>query len=242
MRKDFLWTLALLLPLTLAFWVYPLDVAVQAWFFGPQACWCGAETPFWGFLYHYGIFIGYLWALAALVGIMLSYWFPARYLAWRKPALVMVFTVLVGPGILINAVLKDHWGRARPRDLEMFGGKESYTAPWAWGQTEGGKSFPCGHCSMGFYMAVPYLFLRRQRPGLAYVFLALGLSFGFLLGIARMMGGGHFLSDVLWSGGIVWLTALAGYALFRLDKPLVYKPLDKDLQKNRPAEAPWPLA
>ena len=156
-----------------------------------------------------------------------------KFIAWRKPAFLMIFTVLIGPGILVNVVLKDHWGRARPRDIEAFGGKESYISPWMIGKAQDGKSFPCGHCSMGFYMAVPFLFFRQKRKALAYTCLSFGIFFGFLLGTARMMAGGHFLSDVLWSGGIVWLTALVGYSLFKLDKPLVYEQIDSEIQKKQ---------
>jgi hypothetical protein len=73
---------------------------------------------------------------------------------------------------------------------------------------------------MGFYLAIPYLFLRNRKKILAYTVLAAGIGYGIIIGIARMMAGGHFASDVLWAGLIVWLVALAGYYLFRVDKPI----------------------
>ena len=36
-------------------------------------------------------------------------------------------------------------------------------------------------------------------------FLGFGLSFGVLVGFSRMLQGGHYLSDVLWAGGLVYL-------------------------------------
>jgi lipid A 4'-phosphatase len=231
-RKDLTITLLILLPLTLIFWFTNLDIQAQSWFYHPAKCWCMAQMPFWDFIYRYGIFAGYLWVLIALVGLIMSYWFPQKYLNWRKPAFLMVFTMIVGPGLLVNVTLKDHWGRARPRDIQAFDGKEVYTAPWVLGNAEDGKSFPCGHCSMGFFLAVPFLFFRHNRKVLAYGCLGLGLFFGFLLGVARMMAGGHFLSDVIWSGGIVWLTAIGGYYGFKIYKPLIYKPVEAQKQKR----------
>jgi hypothetical protein len=71
---------------------------------------------------------------------------------------------------------------------------------------------------MGFYLATPYLLLKRRRRRMAYAFLAAGVLYGAAMGAARMMAGGHFLSDVVWAGGITWLTALAVHHLLRLDR------------------------
>jgi membrane-associated PAP2 superfamily phosphatase len=46
-------------------------------------------------------------------------------------------------------------------------------------------------------------------------FVALGLGYGSLVGLARMLQGAHFLSDVLWALGFVYLTALASFYLLR---------------------------
>ena len=37
---------------------------------------------------------------------------------------------LVGPGLLVNTVLKDHVGRPRPVQLEQFRGHERYVPPF----------------------------------------------------------------------------------------------------------------
>jgi len=41
--------------------------------------------------------------------------------------------------------------------------------------------------------------------------LSLGLAYGILMSLARIVQGGHFLSDALWSLGVVWLTLLGLY-------------------------------
>ena len=45
-----------------------------------------------------------------------------------------------------------------------------------------------------------------------------GLLFGVLMSVARITQGAHFLSDTLWSWGMVQLTAVALYYLLRLDR------------------------
>ena len=50
--------------------------------------------------------------------------------------------------------------------------------------------------------------------------LAIGLSYGALLGLERMVLGGHFASDVVWSAGFVYLIGLALYYLLKLDREI----------------------
>ena len=48
-----------------------------------------------------------------------------------------------------------------------------------------------------------------------------------------MMAGGHFASDVLWAGLIVWLVALCGYSLFSAGKPIEIPILSSTEQKKK---------
>ncbi len=70
-----------------------------------------------------------------------------------------------------------------------------------------GGSFPSGHASMGFALGAPALLYRRRRPALAALFLAAGLIAGFAVGAARVVQGGHFPTDVLWAGVMVYVAA-----------------------------------
>jgi membrane-associated PAP2 superfamily phosphatase len=64
----------------------------------------------------------------------------------------------------------------------------------------------------------PYFFLRRRSVKWALFFLALGLFYGSFVGLARMIQGKHFLSDVVWAGGLVYLTGLAFFYMLRLHR------------------------
>jgi len=230
--KDFSITLLIMGLLTLVFRLTDADIAIQRYFYSSEKGWLLQYRPFWDFLYRFGIFPGYFLAFTALIMVTLSYW-NVKYINFRKASMVLIFTMVVGPGLIVNLVLKDHTGRPRPREITEFGGTEKFICICEKGATNEGKSFPCGHCSMGFYLSIPFLFLRNRKKVLAYVVLVAGVGYGILIGIARMMAGGHFASDVLWAGLIVWLVALAGYYLFRADKPVDIPVLSSADQKKK---------
>jgi membrane-associated PAP2 superfamily phosphatase len=224
-RRWELWLpLALLATATVVFWSTSLDLRAADAFRAPCCAWPVADRPLWRFFYVYGVYLGYLLAAAALAVFTLSYWYPRRLHRWRRPALLLVLTAAIGPGLVVNTAFKDHFGRPRPREVQALGGTERFQPVWVPSFDPEAKSFPCGHCSMGFYLATPYLVLRRRRRGLALAFVGLGIAWGGLLGVARMAAGGHFLSDVVWAGGMVWLVALALHRLLRVDEALEAPP------------------
>jgi membrane-associated PAP2 superfamily phosphatase len=228
--------LAILIALAaVLFWTTRLDLAAADAFRTPCCSWPIAERQPWSFVYKYGVFAGVLLAAAALVVLTVSYWSPRRWFPLRRPALYLVLVVALGPGLMVNLVLKDHFGRPRPRDVVELGGREPFLPVGVPGTDRQAKSFPCGHCSMGFYLGVPYLVLRRRRRRAAWAFMGLGLAAGAALGLARMAAGGHFLSDVIASGGVVWLVALALHRLMDLDREPAPAPEDpaRDRRKAR---------
>jgi lipid A 4'-phosphatase len=227
---DWLIPLVILAGLTVLFRVTDLDLTVQGLLYDRSHGWMYTGRQPWRFLYDFGVtpacVIGWV-SLAILIG---SFWI-GRIAPYRKIALFLVLVVLVGPGLIVNVVFKDHWGRPRPRDIEAFSGTEPYLRVWEKGFTGKGGSFPCGHCSMGFYLCSGFFIYRRRSRKWALFFLALGLCYGSLIGIARMIQGAHFTSDVIWSGGFVYLCGLGFSYLLRLN----------DFWKSRdilPSEAP----
>ena len=230
--KDFSIILLLLGLITLIFDVTRLDISLQSYFYSASEGWFLKFKPFWDYFYRFGIFPGYLFGLAGLIMIALSYR-STQYAKYRRAAMMLVYTMVLGPGLIINLGLKDHWGRPRPFEIKEFGGKQEFLYVCVPGPANGGKSFPCGHCSMGFFLAVPYLIFRNRNKKLAYAFLVFGLIYGLLLGLSRMIAGGHFASDVLWSGGLVWLIALSGAYLFKIDKPIEINESGRLQQKKK---------
>lgn len=124
----------------------------------------------------------------------------------RKALLFLVAATALGPGLIANTVLKDHWGRARPHQIEEFGGTRQFTpAPLPAAQCERNCAFVSGHAALGFSLASFALLLpfgTRRRIALAAV-----VGFGALVGLARIAVGHHFLSDVVYAGLIVFATS-----------------------------------
>ena len=119
-----------------------------------------------------------------------------------KVADLLLVVLAIGPGLIVNGILKEHWGRARPRDVVEFGGDHRFTpAIVISDQCERNCSFTAGHPSAGFALAaLGYAYMSRRRRWAVF---AAATGFGLLVGLARVAAGGHFLSDVLFSGFIV---------------------------------------
>ena len=115
-----------------------------------------------------------------------------------KEIILIWFSLLFSVVVFVNLILKNLWGRARPGDILELGGKENFT-PWYTlsKSCETNCSFVSGDASVGFAVVILYLITKKK------FFLYLSLVFGFILGFIRILAGGHFLSDVVFSGVII---------------------------------------
>jgi len=94
----------------------------------------------------------------------------------------------------------------------------AFHQPWQPGPAPKNASFPAGHPTVAFYMSAPYFILRKKRERRqALLWLWGGILYGVVMGVARIIQGGHFVTDVIWSAGFVYLTAMALASLLRLD-------------------------
>ena len=137
--------------------------------------------------------------------------FLQKFKPWRAIALVLSLNLIIGCGVITHTLLKEFWGRPRPRQVEEFGGKQQfrpYYSPALKSLSEPSKSFPSGHSTTGFYFfCIYFLGKRYQKKWVARLGLATGAGLGILLSITRIVQGGHFLSDVLFGALIMWETA-----------------------------------
>ena len=207
--------LSVLLGFTFAVWFFNADLKVAGLVYIENEQWPGVDSFPWNLLYDYGPVPAFVMAGAGLVALILSF-FNRSFVKYRIQAVFLVLLLIAGPGLVVNVLLKDTQGRPRPREVIEFGGKHHFSQIWQKGDTGKNSSFPSGHASAGFYLMAPWFLLRRKNPSLAVGWLLFGLSYGSLVGTARIMQGGHFLSDVVWAGGLVYLT---GEALALLLKP-----------------------
>ncbi|MGE5504000.1 MAG: phosphatase PAP2 family protein [Actinomycetota bacterium] len=200
------WTAVLLLVPLAAF--PQIDISVSALFFSPVR----QIFPFR--IHPVGEFVRKQMpiGLFALAGAVAALWAGAELL--RRPLLgvtrrigaYLLLSLALGPGLLVNLVLKDQWGRPRPSTIAEFSGKLHYARPlWPSGQCDDNCSFPSGHAALAFWLvAFAFLAPPRHRP----LAVAAALLFGALVGLVRIAQGGHFLSDVAFSGvltvGLTW--------------------------------------
>jgi membrane-associated PAP2 superfamily phosphatase len=217
-RRYLFEALALLAFLTVATGVIAVtgtDLAVSAPFCR-EGKWPVGDLPIWQVFYRLDRIPSISLGVVGLAAFLMSFARSAFY-RWRRPGAFLVLLLILGPGLLVNTLFKDNWGRPRPRDVVEFGGKKQFLHPWQKVEDGTGRSFPSGHSSAAFYMAAPYLIYRRTDRRRAYAWLAGGLLFGIVMSVARITQGAHFLSDTLWAFGMVALCALLLAALLNLD-------------------------
>ncbi|MCI5118335.1 MAG: phosphatase PAP2 family protein [Candidatus Electrothrix sp. LOE1_4_5] len=173
----------------------------------------------WNILYKIAPIPAIILASSSLVILLMGSFRACKgWLApWRKRAIFILLLLALGPGLVVNVLLKGELGRPRPRQIVEFGGEYQFTQCWQPGEGGSNSSFPSGHATIAFFLMVPWFILRdekEQKKRYAEIFLLTGILFGTLVGIARILQGGHFVSDILWAGGLLYLLgSILGLAL-----------------------------
>ncbi len=214
-KLEWMIPVAVLAVATTLILIFDLDMAAQRALYSADSGWQrGSEIP-WSWCYDFGVVPAWLIAVPALFVAIAAIWRKS----WRhivRPAVFLVLTMSIGPGLIVNNVLKQNWGRPRPKDIVEFGGKHEFVPVLQKGPRERGNSFASGHAATAFFLMTPWFIYRFHNRRRATAGLIVGVSYGLLVGLARMIQGAHFASDVLWAFGVVWFTA---FALDRWLKP-----------------------
>jgi len=143
--------------------------------------------------------------MAAVVGLYLCNKLLKRDLCGvdGKRVVYLFLVLFVGAGLIVNVMLKDNVGRARPRDVAEFGGAKLYTPPFV-ASTECDKncSFSSGEAAGGFFTLALALALSRRRA----VFVTAAV-FGAFVSFCRVASGAHFFSDTVVSFFVMLIVA-----------------------------------
>lgn len=127
----------------------------------------------------------------------------------RRAGLFLCLLLVIGPGLLVNSSLKMMWGRPRPWQCEQFGGEMKFLPVGEWGTLNlPNSSFPSGHAAVAFFLMGLGFIVPPSRPRLQRACFYGGLAYGTAMGFTRVLQGGHFPSDVLWAGAIVYFVAV----------------------------------
>jgi membrane-associated PAP2 superfamily phosphatase len=143
----------------------------------------------------------------AVVAVVIKMFWPMRPpLISTRAALFLIMSLALGPGLLVNAILKEGWARPRPGMVTQFGGDYAFM-PW-WdprGTCDSNCSFVSGETSSAVWMTAPAMLAPAP-----WRCVALGVAglYGVTFASIRMLAGGHFLSDVIFAaiftGLVIW--------------------------------------
>ena len=166
-------------------------------------------------------FVGF--CALSLFGLLYSGFRRRRLLSLGVPHWAyLVACLIIGPGLLTNAILKENWGRARPDHTDHFGWTAKFTpALVPSSQCSRNCSFVSGESSTIFmvFFSLALLLAAYRTP-----LILGGILIGGLAGLVRIGMGGHFLSDVTFSGIFMLLVAGLLYWIILSNSPPANKP------------------
>jgi lipid A 4'-phosphatase len=195
-----------------------IDLGVSSLFHDPATGFIWRDQPVPEFLHNaiqiLARVIGVVTLTAFLYTAGRSLWSrrPMTFLRLGSRSWAFLFLGLVlGPGLVANVILKDMWSRARPVQVEEFGGHQYYSPPLVISnQCDKNCSFVAGDAAMGFYLQIVAYVVARRFSG---PLLAAGMAAGLAAGLLRIGMGAHFFSDVIYAGVFMTLTIAGLHAV-----------------------------
>jgi membrane-associated PAP2 superfamily phosphatase len=216
-RTGLIVALAVAIVTGVAFGVYPdLDLRVARHFYAVEDA---SHNTFAFRIYppvmmarNLGLWVGTVLVIPAVLALLVKLILPRRKLFIPGRAVVfLISTMILAPGLLVNVLLKDHWGRPRPIDVTQFGGEDQFVAWWdPRGRCPSNCAFVSGDVSGAFWTVAPAALAPPQWRALAY---GAALALGTGMAAIRVMAGAHFPSDVIFAGVFTFLVIWAVYAL-----------------------------
>jgi membrane-associated PAP2 superfamily phosphatase len=155
-----------------------------------------------------GLWIPGLLVAAPVVAVLLKLILPRRrMLVSGRAALFLMATMALGPGLLVNVALKEHWGRPRPVHVSVMGGDRHFVAWWdPRGDCPSNCSFVSGDVSGAAWTFAPAALAPPSWRAVAY---AGALAFTLGMAALRIAVGAHFLTDTAFAGIftflVIWL-------------------------------------
>ncbi len=159
--------------------------------------------------------------VTCLAALILGLWAggPVLGLSGRVSGYVVTL-YLLGPGLLVDGILKRFWGRARPADVIEFGGMQRFTPPHEIAdQCSRNCSFVSGEVAGAVALCIALLVMRRAvggsvRPWLSRLWLCGAFALPLVVAAQRVAAGRHFLSDAIFATLFVLMIAALLFPLF----------------------------
>jgi lipid A 4'-phosphatase len=185
-----------------------IDLAVARLFHAPEGGFTGQRLG-WVRALRQAFVVLYFGTIAlTLAGLVLTWrWRPHWLQLGRVHWLFLAACLAAGPGLVANLVLKDQWGRARPKQIVEFGGTKAFTPPLlVASQCPRNCSFVSGEAASTY---VTFYAAAALVPQWSVPLVVAGTVGGLATGLVRMAQGAHFLSDVIFAGVFMALLVLA---------------------------------
>ncbi|WP_162178904.1 phosphatase PAP2 family protein [Thioclava atlantica] len=191
-----------------------IDLGVTALFYKPGNGFPEISNALWEFLRQR------IWDVSIVLFLVALVAWPVAAFRKRKtlglPARVWAFVsllYLVAPILIVNGVLKANSGRARPANVDLFGGSHQFTLAGTFtDQCTRNCSFVSGEVAAAVALAVVIWLAveiwRRALPlwGVRYI-RAVGVLLALFIILQRVGTGRHFLSDAYFAGLVTLTTA-----------------------------------
>ena len=163
------------------------------------------------FLKHFMIGISVFSLLQIVAGIHFK---KKKVFFFKSRTKLILLGFIVGPiigcGLIANFYFKDNWGRARPINIQEFGGDKIYAKPFTISdQCKKNCSWIGGEASAAFSFITGTIILKNP------IYLIINLIFGIVVSLCRIAMGGHFLSDNIFAMiFMIYLAILYKYFVF----------------------------
>src|SRR6185437_242239 len=207
-RTGLIVALAIAVNVGLVFGIFPqLDLMISAPFYaikrGSSDFGLRVDDPV-AMARDAGLWVGTLIILPVLGALAIKLLRPKHRLLVPGRAIVfLIATLALAPGLFVNVLLKDHWGRPRPIDVTQFGGDQHFVAWWdPRGDCPKNCSFVSGDVSGAFWTLAPAALAPPQWRALAY---GAALALGTAMAALRIVAGAHFLTDAVFAGVFTFL-------------------------------------
>jgi len=150
--------------------------------------------------------IGVLFLMALLALLTFFYTRSLEYKHYVAHLYIAIVFIL-GTIIVVDQGLKEYSGRARPYQVEEFGGYKQFTGAYhKAAECAGNCSFVSAHAAAAFAF-VGFAFVVRNRHKRALIEIS-ALVWGLVAGFARIVDGKHFLSDIILCGMYIYILAV----------------------------------
>lgn len=159
-----------------------------------------------------------LFFFAAILGLILALYGRTLFQVTPRLWAFVAALYLIGPGVIVNGILTNFWGRAHPTDVTQFGGTDQFTpALRISDQCAQNCSFVSIEAALATAFAISLALLVRMMPeGLLQKRILKAILWTVALSLVLpVIDGSHFLSDTLFAAIVIsglglWMTKSLG--------------------------------